>query len=315
MDKILQYQIAKSYYQDNRGQQEIAHIFGISRSQVSKILKEARETGMVHISIVTPVTASDKYLVEKLQKLLKIDNVKIVDSLSCSTENVQQRLDLVTTFSADYLLEKFKQVTNIGVGWGNTVYKTVYSIGYQGGDCPCCFVPLVGNTGLDEPCYQTNFIVERLSERCKGSRKFINVPAFLPDAATRKAMMESTSMSEIISDWHSLDLAFFSVGASLKSSETIMASIDDKKLLQAILSKDPVGDLLGNYFNKHGEFCLSDGSGCITIPIHTFLKIPQRICIAIGTDKVPVILAAAKLKAYTELVTDTYTALDLIKAE
>lgn len=49
MDKMALYSVAKMYYCDNKGQQEIANAMGVSRPQVSRMLKEARELKIVDI--------------------------------------------------------------------------------------------------------------------------------------------------------------------------------------------------------------------------------------------------------------------------
>ena len=44
--------VARLYYEKDRTQNEIAGIYGISRPMVSKLLKEAKEEGIVKITIL-----------------------------------------------------------------------------------------------------------------------------------------------------------------------------------------------------------------------------------------------------------------------
>lgn len=46
--------VARLYYEKDRTQNEIAEIYGISRPMVSKLLKEAKEEGIVKITIAAP---------------------------------------------------------------------------------------------------------------------------------------------------------------------------------------------------------------------------------------------------------------------
>ena len=66
MNAATLYNIAKMYYQDNMGQQEIANVVGVSRPMISKMLKEAKETGIVEITLHAPL----RYENEEIQKVL-----------------------------------------------------------------------------------------------------------------------------------------------------------------------------------------------------------------------------------------------------
>ena len=46
--------VARMYYEQDRTQSEIADRYGISRPMVSKLLKEAKEEGIVKITIAAP---------------------------------------------------------------------------------------------------------------------------------------------------------------------------------------------------------------------------------------------------------------------
>ena len=54
MRKKIIYEATKLYYLKNKTQMETAKILGISRSKVSRLLKEAKEKGYVQINIVSP---------------------------------------------------------------------------------------------------------------------------------------------------------------------------------------------------------------------------------------------------------------------
>ena len=71
MEKLTLYNVAKMYYIDNMGQQEIANQLGISRPQVSRILKEARETKIVDITLHMPCNVSAGSLALRLESQLK----------------------------------------------------------------------------------------------------------------------------------------------------------------------------------------------------------------------------------------------------
>ena len=52
--------ISELYYQQELSQQEISQIMGISRPTVSRLLDEAKETGVVEVIIHSPIVKHPK---------------------------------------------------------------------------------------------------------------------------------------------------------------------------------------------------------------------------------------------------------------
>lgn len=314
MEKLTLYNVAKMYYIDNMGQQEIANQLGISRPQVSRILKEARETKIVDITLHMPCNVSAGSLALKLESQLNLKKVHIVEVHDISPDNMEKRMDMVTVYAAEYLTQLFRNPMNVGIGWGQTVYQTVMKMQHSVSKTDICFLPLVGNAGMGNPCYQTNSIVDRIAEKFKANKKFINAPAFISDPAVRQYIFNTNHLGNRDMIWNGLDVAYFSLGGVLKNSPAIMDAIGDEKIVKKLLAKFPVGDVLGNFINIHGESCLPDDDPiCISIPENLLKKVPLRICSAIGTEKTDCIRIAAEKKFFNELITDSYTAEALIQ--
>ena len=53
-DLKLLYKVAKLYYKDNLKQDSIGRKLEISRYKVNRLLKEAREQGLVRINVIEP---------------------------------------------------------------------------------------------------------------------------------------------------------------------------------------------------------------------------------------------------------------------
>jgi DNA-binding transcriptional regulator LsrR (DeoR family) len=56
--KKLLYKIAKAYYEENLTQEEIGKLFGLSRIKVSRLLQQARDERIVHITLVPPTDSN-----------------------------------------------------------------------------------------------------------------------------------------------------------------------------------------------------------------------------------------------------------------
>lgn len=315
MDKLLLYNVAKMYYIDQMGQQQIANIIGISRPQVSRLLKEAKASGIVHITLNSPFQTSRKGLSSRLSDALGIRKVHVVDTDGISPDHMDRRQELVTAYASDYMTDVFRTSRWAGIGWGSAVYHTVLSMQYHHTPTELCFAPLVGNAGMNAPHFQTNSIVDRIAEKFKADKVFLNAPAFIESDAAFQYIQKINGLNKDGGIWDRLDTAFFSLGVPLRLNSTIMGFLQDTQLLEQLLSQDCIGDLLGRFINGDGEFCMpEDSCGCVAIPLNKLQKVEKKICLAYGNSKAAVITAAARrFHVIDELITDDQTALAILE--
>ena len=81
-DKMTILRIAKYYYLDDLSQQEISIKENIHRSQISRILKLARELGYVQINISVPESCSADLLGKRLENALGLRHALIAPALT-----------------------------------------------------------------------------------------------------------------------------------------------------------------------------------------------------------------------------------------
>ena len=82
MRRILRLvEISRLYYKQNLTQVEVAKKFNISRPLVSKLLAEARDSGIVHIEIKNPITTNTE-LLDQLSDIYNLEGGLIVPTVS-----------------------------------------------------------------------------------------------------------------------------------------------------------------------------------------------------------------------------------------
>ncbi len=313
IERMTLYDVAKMYYIDNKSQQEISTIIGVSRPQISKMLKEAREQNIVEISLNLPVDIISSNLENRLKEVLGISKVHIVMTDDIPKENYDKRLDSVTIFFASYLLDNMVRFKRIGLGWGRTLYQAILKLPFSSNHTDTLFMPLVGGAGM-EPWYQTNSIIDRIAEKFKCDTFFINAPAFVLNPLVRQYISEKKNLGFEINQWEQLEVAYFSVGGSLRYSKSILTAISNDKIADMLINRGAIGDILGNFLNDEGNPVLSaEEAISVSIPLETLAAVPERVCIAIGEEKLELLTVAAKKGYITELITDSHTALQALK--
>ena len=69
---------AKLYYVDKLGQEEVARLLSLSQAQVSRLLKKAREKGIVKIEVVDISSGEDETLTSNIKELLNLKYLDII---------------------------------------------------------------------------------------------------------------------------------------------------------------------------------------------------------------------------------------------
>ena len=138
--------VARMYYEQDRTQNEIAGRYGISRPMVSKLLKEARDRGIVSIRICAPQeeSGSPLSLMELVGRCFGIyDGVAVPDGPNDQTTN-----EAVAEAAITCLAELGG--SSLGIGWGHIIGDVVKQMEQREklvpiGNFVC---PLLGNGGV-----------------------------------------------------------------------------------------------------------------------------------------------------------------------
>jgi DNA-binding transcriptional regulator LsrR (DeoR family) len=76
---------------------------------------------------------------------------------------------------------------------------------------------------------------------------------------------------------------------------------------------EAVGDVCSRFFNRAGQPVAFAGSErLIAVDLQTLKSVPKVIAVAAGPNKVAPIIAAARAKLFSQLVTDPRTAEDIL---
>ncbi|MER3436400.1 MAG: hypothetical protein C4346_01530, partial [Chloroflexota bacterium] len=137
--------VARLYYLDGLNQQEIAAMFDVSRSTVSRMLTEARERGIVRISIEeTDLRATT--LETSLIDTFSLRRAIVIRSLSQSPDATRQT---VGYFAASIVSDWISETTVIGVAGGRTLAALIRALKPRFPAPRMTAVQLMGNIGPD----------------------------------------------------------------------------------------------------------------------------------------------------------------------
>lgn len=310
-DIQLMVQVSKMYYLEGLTQEKIAKQLGISRSAISMILTEAREYGIVQISIKDP-----KNNVQELSdEFIKKFGLKGCLIIPTGIDSMRLITKVVASQGADYAEKILKSHSTVGIAWGSTCYEFMLSFANENRLNDINVVPLIGGTSRISSEYQLNEMVRMFAEKLQGSPSFIYAPAIAESIDDKDLYMHSMSMKSIVEKWNMMDAAIVSAGAPPEYYNNKL--IGDPEEMKPIYEADEskvVGDICARRYNIFGKFLQNDYSARIMgINEHNLSQIESVICIAAGQQKVLSIIGALRTNTIDYLVTDESTGRNILK--
>ena len=304
-DMMQMYRIAKMYYMDGLTQAQIAEAESISRSQISRLLDQARSRGIVEITVRMPGRISLNELRDDLIRELKLKDVAIAPLNETAAE--EDVIEAIATAAAGFLPKELKSCRTVGVGWGRTVYRMSCVLSHRVAESEKLFVPLIGVSGTDNPALQVNTILDRMGERFRAHTYFINVPAFR-ESEVALSELEKKRLQQLHRYWDDLDAAIVGVGTAPGADHFFITEVDAQPAERSLLAQ-AVGDVLTHFFRADGTLVPEiSGYERVAFDAADLRRVRKVICLAGGRDKVPALIAAAKTGYYNMLVTDSVTA-------
>lgn len=296
-------QVAKLYYDLERTQSEIAQEVGLTRWQVARLLRDARESGVVRIAIV-PRAQRLPSLEARLQKAYGLREAIVVPSMGDGS--ISQ--DAVAQAAGQYLASLSPRPGLIGVSWGRTMAAVAQWLP-QGWNDGVRIVLMNGATNLKSATLKTNTVAERFAEAGNGTATLLPVPAIVGRAATRTVIEDDPVIASVLALAGEAPVACFGLGGMAGSVhvESGYLTADD---VDGLIAKNAVGDLLGRFIDADGA--IADPA----LDARTIGLSPEKlrakthsVGVASGKAKHAVVLAALKARYLNVLVTDEATAL------
>ncbi len=245
--------VARRYYLEDWKQIDIARELGVSRPLVSRMLGEARELGVVQITVYEPGEES-AVLLDRLRLSTSLQGgVLVEDGRDDDATNQllsQGAVDLLRQIGA----------RRLGVGWGHLIGQLVTWLeeNPQPSSTVTDIFPLVGNASIPARNYQSNENVRLMAQQLGAAPHFLYLPA-LPESLEEKQLLCSTEV-----DFASL----VRYGSLLQQQHTC-------------------GRLLVYYFNEAGTVIQSDQDFAIQIPLELLKQCPHivGVCSANTSEK------------------------------
>ena len=298
--------VAEMYYDQGSTQAEIARVIGVTRSAVSRMLKDARERGIVEIQVRRPLrfdVTLEKRLVERFD--LREARVLLWNREN-EYEELRHRLGRV---GAQVLGRLLVPGLTIGVAWGTTISATIEAL--EPADHPAVkVVQLVGVLGSSSHAFSAQTLVQRLASKVGGEAVYLYTPLIVDSEDMARSLLQNESVREGIEVGKRCDVALLGIGSVHPETCSLYhGGHISRETLDALQRARAVGDVSAYFFDIDGRTPDIDlHQRIVGIPRNDLLHIPTRLGIAGGQTKAQAVLGALRGRYINTLVTDTKTA-------
>ncbi|RVP86870.1 sugar-binding transcriptional regulator [Sinorhizobium meliloti] len=306
MDKSrehLMVKVARMTYQQELNQSEIAAETGLNRWQVSRLLQEARDLGIVRIEII-PRSPRRPDLETALQQTFNLN-----DSVVVSSDGEQaQSLDTVAQAAGQYIASIKSNGATVGVSWGRTMGAVAHWLPLQWSDGG----EVVQINGTVAPISGVTYHndVAGIFARKAGARLVpLPVPAIVGQRVTREVLERDRIVADVLTKARSAQILIFSCGSLSEESVLVRSGNILRDELATLLSKGAVGDVLGRFIDVNGEIVDAElDARTIGLSLSDLKTSGKAIGIAAGREKFNVVLGVLRAGLVNVLVTDEATA-------
>lgn len=284
--------VARRYYLEDQRQSDIARELGVSRPLISRMLSEARELGVVEITIHEQ-GARTAALLERLRLAGAIRGGILVED----GEDEDATNQLLSQGAVDLLGQLGTR--RLGVGWGYLIGQLVTWLEQnpQPGSTVTDICPLVGNASIPARNYQSNENVRLMAQHLGAAPHFLYLPA-LPDSVEEKQILCSTEVyRQIQQQWAQLDTALVNIG-NYPSSPDFASLVRYGGLLQ---QQHACGRLLAYYFNGDGTVIQSEQDFAIQIPLDMLRQCPNIIGVCSANTSIQALQGAVRSGVFTHI--------------
>nr|WP_306268925.1 sugar-binding transcriptional regulator [Pararhizobium sp. IMCC3301] len=239
------------YYVGKLSQQEVSDRLGISRFKVLRLLADARDRGMVRISLEHR-TSRTLALADKLAERFNLKEVRVAPVPVAADDYEYARL-AVGILAASYLTRVAgnDQRFTIGIGWGRTLSAMADNLaGLKNQNLT--FVSLMGSVTHAIHTAPVDVCV-RLAAQTGGRAMLMPAPFVADDAAACELIMSQRLVRETMKVARSSTHAIMSVGECRDGAILFESGLFSPQQLDELRDNDVVGDCCGVFFKADGS--------------------------------------------------------------
>lgn len=297
-------QVSKAHYVEGKSKLEAAEALGISRFKVARYLEEARELGIVSITVNSNLPLLE--LSAELAEHLGLRNARVVEVYG-DVDNVRA---VVGRAAGGVLHEQLEDGEVLGIGWGRTL-NTMFD-NFE--NLPTVeIVQLSGKFGGDVN-NSAAALTRRMSALSGGDVRVIRAPFFIDDAREAVAVRKHPRVASVVADFDRITTAVVGIGSVGPTPISMAYSAAPTHIARRIIDSGAIGEVQGSLFAADGHTVDTNlWRHTLTITPRQLARVGRVIAAAADPAKAEAVRAVCSSGILTDLVVDVRLATALLE--
>jgi DNA-binding transcriptional regulator LsrR (DeoR family) len=302
---------ARLHYEFDLTHQEVATTLGLSRVKVTRLLKKARQTGLVQITVLSELSLFLS-MEEELCSRFGLDRAVVVPD---SASHERGPLSAVARGGATFLNQIVTDGIVIAVGLSRTVAEIPRWLGVVS-PARVHFVSLVGASRASGGATRSPYLAtDALATAYSGTAEHLHAPVIVRSRSMAEELILEPSVAEPLARAAGADAAFVGIGGIKDRADLAWAADVPRSEWAELVAAGMVGDIAGRFFDREGKLIDHEiNHRVIGLTLDQFAGIPTRVVVAAGPTKVEPLLAAMRRGLLSVLITDAGTGRALLQA-
>lgn len=293
--------VARMYYLDGMAQAEIADLYQISRSTVSRMLSAARDQGIVRIS-VNAYDPRHADLEGEMKAAFGLQRAIVVRSVPGQIAATRRE---IAHYAAPEVCKWLLPGKRVGLTGGRSLGEVVRTIPHQAGRESIGIYQLMGavatTPGLNEP----GELTRALGNRVNGRVYMLNVPAYVRNAGARDSIAQHDQVRAMWRMFGKLHQAFIGVGC-VDNSMFVDHGVLSKPIQRELAKRGAVAELCGRFVDANGrEVDHPLRERVLSIELSVLRSIPEVVAVTSGSHRGAALHAVLANGLATSVVVDS----------
>jgi len=293
-------EICRRYYLHDESMVSIGKRLEISRFKVARLLQDARETGLVTISLHSG-GEDDDALSLRVARHLGLRRATVIEAFGTPQE-VRQ---IVGVRAGRLLAGAVQSDETLGLGWGRTLVHMIESIERLPNVQVLQLSGAVGSNLSQSPIE----LVRKAALIGGNNAKTILAPLYINDPNVARVMRSQPDIAEVLELFESVTTAAISVGsfvpASDGSSNNQFLPLLPESVRNSLLADGAIAEICGTPYRQDGSIANRDFlQHIVAITPEQLSRVPRVIAVASDPSKAEAIWALARAGVISELVID-----------
>ncbi len=300
------------YYKEGLTQKEIGDRLSLSRVTINRLIQRARKRGIVQFRIDASGVENIE-LESALRQRFQLHDAVV--TLGVEPDDTDVHYPVLARTAANWLTTHLKDGMRVGLGTGRTVSHLPNHFA-PSSPITCTFTEVVGGAAVHSGEMAAYNVTSKMAELAGGRPEYIYAPMLASNQASHDSIVKEPTVAQALERARNCDILIQSVGPVDETALLYIHGHLKEEELQLLYERGAVGDMLGHYFDKKGNPVPNPVSDrIIGLNLADVAQIPLSVVMAGGPQKVPVLVAALQGHLFNVLITDAWTAQQIISEE